>query len=521
MKKLFSLMLCLALLLSICSGCAAEDKPYVPTGGALAAEDADLDMTEPAEEETLQELSMAFYPNRSLNPFSATDYTNRALFSLIYQGLFSINSDYEAVPILCRSYSVSADYKSYTFYITSATFSDGTAVSIEDVLASFQAAQASDYYGGRFTHVQSIELSGDGGIRFGLYYAMENLELLLDVPIVKAEEVEAERPLGTGPYILEDTLQGTQLRKNMSWWCQEHADLIVTAESIPLYEAESSSDIRDQFEFYDVDLVCADPCSDDYADYRGDYELWDCENGIMVYLGCNVTYSRDGIFENTKVRSAITYAINREQLVADYYRGFARAATLAASPQSPYYSSGLAAKYDYDPLEFIEAMSGVTLPSEPLVLLVNKDDSLRLRTARAIAEMLTDSGLPTQVTAVNTRVYQKMIVAGNYDLYLGQTKLSANMDLSPFFKVYGNLSRNGIADSALFSRCLEALENSGNYYSLLKSVADDGRIIPILFCSYGVFATRGLLTDLQPSRDNVYFYTLGRTVEQTREQLTE
>ena len=52
-----------------------------------------------------------------------------------------------------------------------------------------------------------------------------------------------------------------------------------------------------------------------------------------------------------------------------------------------------------------------------------------------------------------------------------------------------------------------------NFYNLHKAVADDGRIIPILFCNYAVYATRGLLTELQPARDNVFFYTLGRTDE--------
>ena len=522
MKRILALILCAALLCGSFAGCAAEDKPYVPTGDALEAENADLDATEPRINEEIQKFSMAFYPDRSQNPFDCSDYTNRALFSLIYQGLFSVSRDYQAVPILCQYYQVSADCKSYTFYLVStATYSDGTHVTVEDVLASYQAAMESSYYKGRFTHVRDISLSGDGGITFSLYYSVENLALLLDVPIVKSTEVAAERPLGSGPYILEDTLHGTQLRKNMAWWCESRDNLIVNAESIPLFAAESSSEIRDQFEFYDVGLVCADPCSDDYADYRGDYELWDCDNGIMVYLACNVSYGKEGIFADTSVRSAITYAIDRELLVEEYYRGFARASTLAASPQSPYYSAGLASKYEYDPMTFIQKISGKTLPAEPLTLLLNKDDSLRLRAGRAIAEMLTEAGLPTEVVAVNARVYKKMITAGNYDLYLGQTKLSANMDLSPFFKSWGNISKNGVADATLFSLCLDSLENSGNYYSLLKSVADDGRIIPILFCSYGVFATRGLLTDLEPSRDNVCFYTLGRTDEDARVQLTE
>ena len=100
---------------------------------------------------------------------------------------------------------------------------------------------------------------------------------------------------------------------------------------------------------------------------------------------------------------------------------------------------------------------------------------------------------------------------GKYDLYLGQTRLSTNMDLTPFFHPYGNMSRNGVADADIYALCLDALENSGNFYNLHKAVADDGCIVPILFGSYAVYATRGLVTNLSPSRDCVFFYTLGRT----------
>ena len=511
MKRLSALILVLALVLSLL-GCAAEDTPYVPSGDALAAEDADLNAVEEDTQKEPQEFSLAYYPDRSLNPFACTDYTNRTLFSLLYQSLFHVSSSYEAMPVLCSSYTVSSSSKTYTFYITDATFSDGTRLTANDVLVSYQTAQASAYYSGRFTHITEIALSEDGGIRFTLDTPMENLPLLLDIPIVKASQVEADRPLGTGPYVLEGTLAGYQLRKNYTWWCLDSVkDLAVYADAIPLVEAGAPNEIRDQFEFYDVGLVCADPCADNYAAFRCDYELWDCENGIMLYLGCNVAYSQNGIFEEPDLRALLTYAIDRELLSEEYFEGFARPVTLAASPTSPYYSTALASKYDYDPIVFINALSRAKQTDEPIRLLVNMDDTLRLRTARAIAKMLTDCGLETKTVEVNSRQFQTEYIKGTYDLYLGATKLSPNMDLTSFFKAYQEMSRNGVSNANLYELCLDALENEGNYYNLHKALADDGRIVPILFCSYAVYAERGLLTDLQPSRDNVFYYTLGKT----------
>lgn len=511
MRKILPLILCAALLLSLFSGCAAEDTPYVPTGDALAAEDADVHATEAPEDTTPQELTLAYYTNRSLNPYVATDFTNRMLFSLIYQGLFSVNAKYEAVPMLCGSYNVSASYYTYTFYLDeNAQFSDGTRVTNADVMASLEAAKTSSYYSGRFTYINTISETEDGGIAILLRVPIEDFQVLMDIPIVKASEVEAECPLGTGPYILKSGLSGKYLEKDYDWWCTS-PDLLVTAETVNLYAAESTTDIRDEFEFGDVGLVLADPCSDSYADYRCDYELWDCDNSIFLYLGCNVSYSQDGIFADNTLRSVLTYAINREQLIEDNYNGFARAATLPMDPSCPYYSTSLASKYQYDPLKFIEGLRRVDLPKDPIRLLVNSDDSLRLRTARDIADMLEECGMQVEIIEKTTGAYVSAIKAGNYDLYLGQTRLQSNMDLSEFLRPWGSLHFGGLANEDLYTLCKDALENHGNYYNLHKAMAEDGRVVPILFCSYVVYATRGLVSDLKPARDNVFSYTLGKS----------
>ena len=512
MKRIVSLLLCLALVTALFSGCDEKSNdPHIPTGDALVMEGQDPNSVGPQVEEEPQELSLVYYPERSLNPLTCTDYTNRVLFSLIYQNMFNVAADRSVEPILCSRFQVSADSRTWTFYVEpDATFSDGTSMTINDVLATYEAAIKSPYYGGRFTHVGSVSLSDDGGIVFKLNTPYENFPQLMDVPILKSTQVESEHPLGSGPYALSNSLAGAHLRRVMNWWCRD-LEIVATAESIPLVEAKDATQIRDQFEFYDVGLVLADPCSDMYADFRCDYELWDVDNGIMLFLACNAQYTK--YLEKDTLRSKLTYAIDRETIVEKHFRGYAHPATLAASPASPYYSKSLAAKYAYDPIRFIDFLSGYGKTEKPIRLMVNSDDSVRLAIAREIAASLTEYGLPTEVIEKTSRAFQQEIYNGNYDLYLGQTRLSVNMDLSPFFKPYGNMARNGVADEVTYVLCLESLANQGNYYNLLKRVADDGRIIPIAFFSYAVYATRGLLTNLTPARDNIFYYSLGKTMD--------
>jgi peptide/nickel transport system substrate-binding protein len=515
MRKITALLLCLALMLCLFSGCGEQsDEPHVPTGDALVMEGQDPDSVGPQKEEVPQEFSLAYYPNRGLNPLTSNDYTNRVLFSLIYQNMFNVKSDYSVEPILCSNYRVSSNYRTWVFFVDpEATFSDGTPVTEDDVIATYLAAKEGGYYSGRFTHVHSIEKSEDGGVVFYLSTAYENLPQLLDIPILKAEEVEAETPLGSGPYVFSNSLAGAQLVRSSIWWCNP-LEFVVKANTIPLVEAKDPAHVRDQFEFYDVGLVLADPCSDMYADFRCDYELWDVDNGILMYIGCNIRYA--DFLEKNNLRSMLTYGINREKIVAENFDGYAHAVTLPADPSSPYYSKSLAARYAYDSEKFLEFLGRYGKTEEPIRLLVNSDDSVRLRIAHEIANTFTEFGLPFEVVECITTKFQSEIRNGNYDLYLGMTKLSANMDLSPFFAPYGNLSRNGISDEVTYALCLESLANQGNYYNLHKAVADEGRIIPIAVFGYAIYATRGLLTDLTPSRDNVFAYSLGKTMESIR-----
>ena len=175
------------LLLTLLSGCSRniDNSGYTPTGNAILMEGEEP--TEAEEEENAQNLVLAYYPDRSLNPVFGSDYTNRVLMSLMYQGLFAVDSKKNVTPILCASYKVSSNNRNWTIYVDeNATFSDGTPLTNTDVYASYQAARESDYYKGRFTYIDNFVTGENNTITFLLTTAYENFPLLLDIPIVKA-----------------------------------------------------------------------------------------------------------------------------------------------------------------------------------------------------------------------------------------------------------------------------------------------------------------------------------------------
>ena len=134
------------LLALVLTGCASH-KAYVPTGDGLA------DVTRPAEQPTEPEITapgglntsqggftLAYYPRDSFNPYDCTNINNRMLFSLLYQSLFAVDSEYNVEPQLCKSFTVTENLQTYVFTLEQATFADGTVLNAADVVESLDAA---------------------------------------------------------------------------------------------------------------------------------------------------------------------------------------------------------------------------------------------------------------------------------------------------------------------------------------------------------------------------------------------
>ena len=502
MKRLFALILALSLLLSACGSNSTGESTSPPD---LPTESQQESPEDTSGQEALTEDSafgLSYLPQYGLNPFTCTAIINRALFSLLYESLFVVNGDFTASPVLCQSFESSADGTFYRFRLVEGVrFSDGTPLTAQDVQASILAAKNSSLYASRLDHVSSVYVAEDGSLEISLDTAYENFALMLDVPVVKASTVDRDRPTGTGPY----RYQSRSLVKNSHWWKEEHG--VLTCDEIALSTAQESNDLRNQFEFGSTDLVYSDPNSTAAVGYRCDYEVWESPTTIMHYLGFNLS---KGWFTNPVLRSAITYAIDRDAYVNEVYGGFAQATALPCSPASPFYDEQLAEDHDYAPGKFKEALDTSGVLTDPGYegyqgkFLVCLDDPARVKLADRICKVLTDAGLTMTVTALEKSQYEEALENLDFDVYLGEVRLTANFDLIEFFRGSGNLQYGYISDSGLEGLCSEALANSGRYSELYLQLLTSAPICPVVFKSYAIYVTRGKITNNQPGVDLVF-----------------
>ena len=524
MKKLLALFLALVLLLS---GCATVDEiPTEPPQTEEGTEIIDIP-TEPVQEEE-NEFGLSYLSSYGLNPYTCAATTNRALFSLMYECLFVVTDEFRAEPVLCESFKVSEDGLTYTFTLLDGlTFSDGTPVTTADVEASLAAARKSSLYKYRLSDISYYVIEGERTIIFKLKTPYENFALVMDFPILKADTVDSATPIGTGAY----ELSGSYLVRNPYWW--QTAAPIVDEERIALLACGETGELRDNFEFGGADLVYFDPNSAASVGFRCDYEVWEAPTTILHYIGFNI-YS--GYFANDTLRQAVTYIVDRETIRNQVYGGFALASVLPCSPKSDLYDVQLAEKYDYAPASFISAVqaSGVTASDDYTnhvgYFIVCSEDPARVEAAQYICEEMQKYGLNIRLNILDRASYESALKSGNFDLYYGEVRLTANFDLTEFFEDGGNLEFGSIASSAMVTLCKEALENSGSYVEMCAQFMELGRICPVVFKSNAVYVTRGMITEMEPAVDCVFHGAQQRTLaeadktysfEEETEEVTE
>ncbi|MGN1195736.1 MAG: ABC transporter substrate-binding protein, partial [Acutalibacteraceae bacterium] len=73
-------------------------------------------------------------------------------------------------------------------------------------------------------------------------------------------------------------------------------------------------------------------------------------------------------------------------------------------------------------------------------IIVNKESEPKLKAAELVASQLKSVGIDARVDELDFDEYKSRLANGDFDLYVGEIKLTADMSLSPFFSESGEAS---------------------------------------------------------------------------------
>lgn len=494
MKKLTSILLCAALLLSLaaCGGSGGDSASAPPAGSHQSS-------APPAE---ATPFTLPIFPDFSLHPASAANRAHLTLIPLLYEGLFLVDEHFQAVPVLCQRYTVSEDGLTWTFTLRSGiSFSDGSPLTGQAVASCLELARSPEgQYAQRLSGISSVS-GTEQAVTIALSSPNGSLPLLLDIPIALGD---GDRPVGTGPYVLSGPEDDPVLTLRGDWWQGKDLPL----DTIPLRAVQRSDQLIYAFDAGDISLVDVDLMATNAIGYGGNYQTWDYATTDLLYLGFN---ARSGPCRDSKVRTALSLAVDRDAIAQTTYASHAVPSALPVHPDSPLYDAELARQLAYDPEVLATQLDSLGLRDRELVLLANSENSSKAAAAQLIAYQLEAAGVTVQVELLPFESYTDALSQGSFDLYLGETVLTADFDLSALLSPDGALNYGGWEDQTfglLLSAARAASEDQAPqaFSALLTYLGRQVPIAPLVFKNGSVLTQWGRISGLDPLRGNAFYH---------------
>ena len=439
-RRLTALALALVLALSLTGCWEAEPEPDDFWGDELPPEEQETSQREPAQ---ISDFTLPYLSGQTFDPVTCIDGVQQTVGALLYEPLFTLDNSFAPQPVLCEHSSCDAQALTWTFALRSAVFSDGTALTANDVLAAYRRAAESARCGARFANVASMKAQDAHTLIVTLTQANGSFPALLDIPIVKAGTENDLVPLGTGPYVYTTAADGAALTANPHWQGSS-----LPLERIALAAVKDNDTALSRFASRSVHFLCLDPTGTGARTVGGAVESTDVPTAAMQYLGFNLSRTP---LNDAAVRRAMSGVIDRGTLVSSLLSGHGTAAQLPIAPQDADYPK----TYEY----------------------------------RTTAEE-----------------YAAALEAGSFDLYLGEVRLTADWDAGALLDAGGALNYGGFVSEQL-SGLNGAFLLGGNASAerYVKGFAEETPFAPLLFKSKTVLTPSGLVDGMTPTASDPFY----------------
>ena len=443
-------------------------------------------------------LSVPYLSTDSLNPFYCETVTNCALTSLTYRYLYTLDTSFSPVKDIALSESLSGLI--LKVYINpDLVFSDGTALTAADVKYSFDCAKYSPRYMASLEGISGCYSESDSVAVFELNTYDVNVISCLTFPVVKNGTAAEKDSLPTGCGFYQFNRDGIRLTLKANL---RYAGDMPHIGTVRLTDIKRNSDPENlvgtqEIDFYYSDLSDADAAGVNCA-----------ATGIylnnLVYMGVNHANVNLVL---ASFRQALSRGIDRVSLAENAFMGYARAAAVPFNTSWSGYAASLsssAVSLTADTAKTQELLSarafGVDGHPLDLVLVCNEGNAFIRNTANEIAAALAPCNINITVRLLSSSALKKAVQAGEYDLYIAEIKLPANMDLSEFFTYggsasYGMIFDNLTCDEAYF-RYKKGEITLDDFISVFNS---DMPFIPLAYRNGRFLFTRDVTSELTAS----------------------
>lgn len=359
----------------------------------------------------------------TLDPHKTSGTLTFQTLKSVYDTLAEADQSGKLVPALAESWTVSADWLTWTFKLRQGVvFHNGDKLTSKDVKATFERIRdkaTASPKAAEYAAIASIDTPDDATVVFKLSQPSapflaalsSGWGAIMPKSLIDQKWDFATKPVGTGPFVLKEFVRDNRivLEKNPKYWMAGVPKLdrvimnVITDPAVQVQGLVSGQ--VDAVEFVDPVQL---PVLKAAKDVTVSQEL----SALIMVMAMNCS---DPVLSNLKVRQAVNYAIDK-QLVLDTAYGGGKVIGTFMDAGNDYYKD-FTSLYPYNPAKARSLLAEAKIPAGTvfeMVLPSNYD--MHVKAGQMYQEMLAKVGLKVNIKLVDWSTWLADVYSGGkYD----------------------------------------------------------------------------------------------------------
>ncbi len=396
MKRLLCLTMSLALLLCAFAGCE--------TGGSSGGELKVVRINNNAEPD-------------SLDPWQSSASDTEAIFHNVFEGLCLYDEHGELIPGLAEGWEVTED-GDYIFHLREdVKFHNGQAFTSDDAMYTYESLTGlggEEALSSKFSMIESLEAPDDYTFIVHLKSPSASfLPLTITAILPRGYEDQASHPVGTGPFTFVEYTpsQRVVLEKNPDYYRRDSdGNDLVKIDRVEIYIMDDATAVVSALRSGQLDIATMLE-ADDAKTLENEYTIYSSPQNMVQALFLNNSVAP---FDDVRVRQAVCYAIDRDQVVKGAFGGQATKVYSNFSPiMTQYYNEELEGSYDRDLDKARELLKEAGYENGfEMTITVPALYQPHIDTAQILAEQLEEVGITARIETMEWATWLEKVYGG-------------------------------------------------------------------------------------------------------------
>lgn len=430
MKKLLTTTLSLLLIIAVVAACSSNSGNTAQNNGTANEGQA----SEPKQGGNLI-IAVASDPV-ILNPNYAGDRVSLTIDQALYSPLFLVANG-EKTYYLAKSLELSEDGLTYTLTLRDDTkWHDGEAITADDVVFTIEKIldesqnsflRENFFIGGKAVEVEKVD---EYTVKFNLPQVSPAFEAALvqvypipqhvyenEANLEKSEKNNA--PIGSGPFKFKEYRTGEYVSLERF---DDYYGGTPYLDGVTYRIAKDTNTANLAMQSGEIHVKYIDPQDVTNIESTNNFEIYPYQEGRLAYINFNQN-SNTGLISNPDVRKAISYALNRDEMIQVAYTSseYADAAYSFLTPDGLFHTNDVTS-YNYDPEKAKQLLADAGASNLKLRFIVQSGNKAQEAVSLYAQQKLGGIGVTVELQTMDSSAYvQKLISPDTADYELAMT----------------------------------------------------------------------------------------------------